>query len=68
MADLKDDTLRQFEEGADEGQGNLLLEFWDFLRHNKKWWLVPIVVAMLLFGLLVVLIETAGAPLIYTIF
>jgi hypothetical protein len=39
-----------------------------FLRANKKWWLAPILVAILLLGLLVVLGGTAAAPFIYTLF
>jgi len=33
----------------------LLREFWEFLKHNKKWWLLPILIVILVFGLLVVL-------------
>lgn len=43
-------------------------ELWAFLRQNKKWWLTPIVVAVLLFGLLVLLAGTGAAPFIYTLF
>jgi hypothetical protein len=40
-------------------------ELVDFLRHNKKWWLAPIVIMLLLVGVLVVLGGTVLAPLIY---
>jgi len=43
-------------------------EFWYFLRHNKKWWLTPIVLAMLLLSVLIFLAATGAAPLIYTLF
>ena len=46
----------------------LLREFWDFLRHNKKWWLTPIILVLLLIGLLAVLGGTTAAPFIYTLF
>jgi hypothetical protein len=46
----------------------LLGEFWDFIRHNKKWWLIPIIAVLLLVGLLVILGGTALAPFIYTLF
>lgn len=49
----------------DEG---LLAEFLDFLRHNKKWWLLPIVAILLLLGVLIFLSTTAAAPFIYTLF
>jgi hypothetical protein len=53
---------------AAEGRTGLVSEFSDFLRENKKWWLAPIVIAILGLGLLVVLGGTAAAPFIYTLF
>ena len=50
---------------ADAPQVGLLAEFWQFLKHNKKWWLLPILLALLLLGVLVVLSGTAIAPFIY---
>jgi hypothetical protein len=47
---------------------NLLVEFWAFLRCNKKYWLLPIVAMLLVFGLMVVLSGTSVAPFIYTLF
>jgi hypothetical protein len=44
-------------------------EFWDFLRVRKKYWLLPILIVLVLFGALIVLTQgTAVAPFIYTIF
>ena len=43
-------------------------EFTDFLKENKKWWLAPIVIAILGLGMLVLLGGTAAAPFIYTLF
>jgi len=44
-------------------------QFWEFLRVRKKWWLAPIVFALLLVGALLVLTEgSALAPFIYTLF
>ena len=44
-------------------------EFWMFLKVRKKFWLLPIVVMMVVFGGLVVLSQgSAVAPFIYTIF
>ena len=54
-------------EAQRESQG-LVREFWDFAKHNKKWWLIPIIVVLLLVGLLVVLAGTAASPFIYTLF
>jgi len=49
-------------------QAGLLSEFIGFLKANKKWWLAPIIISILLLGLLVVLGGTAAAPFIYTLF
>ena len=46
----------------------IVREFWGFLLHNKKWWLTPIVVVLLLLGLLVFLAGSPAAPFIYTLF
>lgn len=48
---------------------NLLSEFWQWLKHNKKWWLLPILIVFLLLGVLVFLSSaTPIAPFIYTVF
>jgi hypothetical protein len=45
------------------------LEFWDFLKVRKKWWLAPIILLSALLGILIVLTHgSALAPFIYTIF
>jgi len=41
---------------------------WALMRHQRKYWLVPIVVVLLMLGLLVSLSGTAVAPFIYTLF
>lgn len=46
-----------------------LKDLWGFLKVRKKFWLLPIILFMLLFGALVVLTGgTAIAPFIYAIF
>ncbi len=48
---------------------NFLIEIWAFMRVRKKFWLLPILLMMSLFGGLVVLSQgSAVAPFIYTIF
>jgi len=48
---------------------SLLAEIWEYLRVNKKWWLGPPIVILILLGLLLVLTEgSAVAPFIYTLF
>ena len=56
-----------FKKIAEEQDPGLVAEFWDFLIHNKKWWLTPIILVLLLMGLLVMLSGTAAAPFIYTL-
>jgi hypothetical protein len=58
----------EFEEQIETGSQGFFSEFWDFFIHNKKWWLTPIVIILLLFGLLVILAGTGAAPFIYTLF
>jgi drug/metabolite transporter superfamily protein YnfA len=48
--------------------GNTISELWLFLRDNKKWWLLPILAVLVLFGLLMLLAGTGAAPFIYTLF
>jgi len=47
---------------------SLVGELIDFLRTNKKWWLAPILIVMLLLGMLILLSGSAAAPFIYTLF
>jgi hypothetical protein len=48
---------------------SFVVELWEFMRARKKFWLMPIVLMMLLFGGLVILAKgSAVAPFIYTLF
>jgi hypothetical protein len=48
---------------------DFLKDLWDFMKVRKKFWLLPIILIMLLFGGLIVFTSgTAVAPFIYTIF
>lgn len=49
-------------------RSTLAVEFWRFLKANKKWWLIPIVLVFLLLAGIVVLSATGVAPIMYTIF
>ena len=53
---------------AAQKRTSLAAELWQFLKHNKKWWLLPLIVMLLLLGALVALGSTAVAPFIYTLF
>jgi len=59
----KDDFAQQ----AEEAPPGLVAEFADFLIHNKKWWLTPIILVMLLLGWLAFMSTGAAAPFIYTL-
>ena len=48
---------------------SFLIEFWKFLKIRKKYWLLPIILILALFGGLIILSQgSAVAPFIYTIF
>jgi hypothetical protein len=58
----------EFNELAKERRPSLFAEFWYFLKYNKKWWLLPILIILFLLGLLVLLGGSAIAPFIYPLF
>ena len=48
---------------------SIVAELWGFLRVRKKFWLVPIMLMLLIFGGLIILVQgSAVAPFIYTLF
>jgi hypothetical protein len=50
-------------------KSRVFTEFFQFLRQEKKYWLVPIVIVFVLFGLLIVFSQSSAvAPFIYTLF
>jgi hypothetical protein len=57
-----------FETTAQEATPSISSELWALVLENKKWWLLPIVVACLAMTLIVVLGSSAAAPFIYTLF
>jgi energy-converting hydrogenase Eha subunit G len=60
--------VSQFENLSGQSRTGFAAEFLSFLLHNKKWWLVPIVLVLLLTGILVLIGSTGAAPFIYTLF
>ena len=47
----------------------VISELWQFMRENKKYWMAPIVITLVLAGVLLVLAKgSALAPFIYTLF
>jgi hypothetical protein len=48
---------------------DFLKDLWGFLKERKKFWMLPIIITMLLFGALIILSSgSAVAPFIYTLF
>ncbi len=47
---------------------SVVAEFVDFLIHNKKWWLTPIVIVLLILSFFVLMTNTALGPFIYVLF
>jgi hypothetical protein len=48
---------------------DFLKDLWGFLKHRKKFWLLPIILVLLMFGALIALAGgSAIAPFIYTLF
>lgn len=47
---------------------SLFSELVSFLKQNKKWWLLPIILIVLLLGALVFFSATPVAPFVYTLF
>ncbi len=49
--------------------GEFFIELWDFMRERKKFWLLPSILVLILFGGFIVLTQgSAVAPFIYTLF
>ncbi len=65
---MSDPKKNEFEAAGEQKQPSLVAEFFYMLRHHKKYWLVPIIVTLLVFGLIILLGGTSVAPFIYTLF
>ena len=59
------DRERLLESASNPG---FFADLWAFLKTSRKWWMIPLLLVFLLLGLVLVLTQTAAAPLIYTIF
>ena len=59
----------EFRIAAEEPEISFLREFWEFLKTNKRWWLGPVIVSLLLFMALVIFSSQAAiGPWIYAFF
>jgi hypothetical protein len=51
------------------GKASLIRELWDFMKVNKKFWLAPILLVLLLLGALIIFTESSAlSPFIYALF
>ena len=64
MSEEKDDL----ESLSRAGKQGFVSELFGLLRDNKKWWLTPSLVVLVLVAILVILGGTGAAPFIYTVF
>ena len=61
-------TKSELEQLNESEQLSLFQECCQFVVENKKWWIIPIMAALGLLGILAVLAGTGAAPFIYTLF
>jgi uncharacterized protein DUF5989 len=59
---------RKLRELSEQRRRGVVRELLGFMAESKKWWLTPIVVMLLLFGVLIFMSGTGAAPFIYTLF
>ena len=65
---MSNDPSDSFLKQARRSRPSLIREFWRLLRDHKKWWLTPVVIALLVLCLFALLSTSAAAPFIYTLF
>lgn len=64
----KDEPDNAFIKNSEGKQPGLVAEFIGFLAMNKKYWMIPILIVLLILGALILLGGTSAAPFIYTLF
>lgn len=65
---MSNQKKQSFEEAGAGKESSLIGEFTAMLKQNKKYWLIPLIVLLVLLGVLIILGSTAAAPFIYTLF
>ena len=68
IQDQHSENTATFVRQAQQKRSGLFAELVDFLLSNKKWWMTPIILSLLLVGALIFFSGTAVAPFIYTLF
>lgn len=64
----QDKQVDDFIKSAEQPRQGLTREISRFLRAERNWILLPIIMMLLLFGVMVILSSGVAAPLIYTLF
>ena len=65
---MSDQKQSEFEKAAaEQPSAGFVRELWSFMTENKKWWLLPLIIALLVFAALIFLSGTGVAPFIYQI-
>lgn len=50
-------------------KAQVMVQLWQLMRHNKKYWLLPLVIVLVLIGALLVATQSSAlAPFIYSLF
>lgn len=65
---MEQDPRDDWSHHADAAPRGVAAELWGFLKANKKWWLLPLILSLLLVGLLALVGGSPAAPFIYTLF
>lgn len=65
---MKKKQSNNFQMEANSKNENLFFEVIGMLKNNKKYWLVPIILVLIIFGMLILLGSSTMAPFIYTLF
>ena len=65
---MSESERQDFEALAAGKRRSLAAEFIDFIKHNKKWWLVPLLVVIFLLAFLALFGGSAVAPFLYPLF
>ena len=64
----KDRKATDFAKLGEDGPKSAVGELFAFLGESKKWWLLPIIIAVLILGAFIILAGTGAAPFIYSLF
>ena len=62
------DSRNQFAQHGQEQRSGMFSDFLYLLKNNQKWWMLPLILVFVAFGVFMVLSSTGVAPFIYTVF